>query len=322
MTDVVKPGVAGTGSTTTVVDPVRQEAARKRRIRSDTMWGWICVAPAVLGFLVWDVGPMVASFILALTDWKVTGQTSWLGFDNFQRIFTEDDLFRRSARVTVTYAVVSVPLQIILAFLLALLLNERLKGLPVFRTIFYLPATVPLVASSVLWLWMFNPDFGLFNTILSNLGLPEQNWIYASDTALPSLILMSLWGIGPMMIIFLAGLTAIPQHLYEAVSLDGGNVLHRLWNVTIPMITPTLFFNLVLSVIGALQTFVQAYVITSGGPNNATLFYGLYLYRNAFEFGELGYAAALGVIQFVVIAILTVIIFSTSNRWVHYGGEN
>lgn len=306
------------------IDRVRAESVpvRKRRIRSETLWGMLCVAPAVLGFLVFDIGPMIASFVLALTDWSVSGQTHWLGLDNFSTIFQDDELFRKAARVTLTYAAVSVPLQIVIAFLLALLLNERIKGLPIFRTIFYLPATVPLVASSVLWLWMFNPDFGLLNTILGKVGLPAQDWIYSSDTVLPSLILMSLWGVGPMMIIFLAGLTAIPQHLYEAVSLDGGNVFNRLWSVTIPMITPTIFFNLVLSVIGALQTFVQGYVITDGGPNNASLFYGLYLYRKAFELGDLGYAAALGVIQFVVIAGLTAIVFSTSSRWVHYGGED
>ena len=306
------------------IDRVRAESVpvRKRRIKSETLWGMLCVAPAVLGFLLFDMGPMVASFFLALTDWSVAGQTHWLGLENFRTIFQDDALFRKAARVTLTYAAVSVPLQIVVAFLLALLLNERIKGLPIFRTIFYLPATVPLVASSVLWLWMFNPDFGLLNTILGKVGIPAQDWIYSSDTVLPSLILMSLWGVGPMMIIFLAGLTAIPQHLYEAVSLDGGNVLNRLWSVTIPMITPTIFFNLVLSVIGALQTFVQAYVITDGGPNNSSLFYGLYLYRKAFELGDLGYAAALGVIQFAVIAVLTAIVFSTSSRWVHYGGED
>lgn len=304
------------------VDRVRAEPVRKQRVSSETLWGMLCVAPAVLGFLLFEFGPMVASFILALTDWSVSGQTRWLGLQNFQVIFQNDELFRRAARVTLTYAAVSVPLQIVIAFLLALLLNERIRGLPIFRTIFYLPATVPLVASSVLWLWMFNPDFGLLNTLIMRVGLPEQQWIYSSDTVLPSLILMSLWGVGPMMIIFLAGLTAIPQHLYEAVSLDGGNVFNRLWSVTIPMITPTIFFNLILSVIGALQTFIQAYVITDGGPNNASLFYGLYLYRKAFELGDLGYAAALGVIQFAVIAVLTVIVFSTSNRWVHYGGED
>ena len=294
---------------------------RKRRIGTESLWGVIFVLPAVLGFILLAVGPMIASFTLSLTDWSVSGQTHWLGFDNFTNILRHDDLFWTSTKVTLLYAVVSVPLQIVFAFLLAVLLNQPIKALPIFRTILYLPATAPLVASSVLWLWMYNPDYGLFNSVLDRLGLPTQQWIYASNSVIPSLIIMSLWSVGPMMIIFLAGLTAIPQHLYEAVSLDGGNLWNRLWTVTIPMITPTLFFNLVLSLIGALQTFIQAYVITDGGPGNSSLFYGLYLYREAFQLGDLGYAAALSVLQFIVIALLTLVVFRTSNRWVHYGGE-
>lgn len=294
---------------------------RTRRVRPETLWGLVCVSPAIIGFLVFEIGPMIASFVLSFTDWSVTGQAHWLGFANFRTMFGSDELFRTSARVTITYAVISVPLQIIVAFILALVLNERIKGLPLFRTIFYLPSTVPLIASSVLWLWMYNPDFGLFNAVLAKFHLPAQQWIYASNSVVPSLIIMSLWSIGPMMIIFLAGLTAVPQHLYEAVSLDGGNVWNRLFSVTIPMITPTLLFNLVLSIIGSLQAFTQAYVMTGGGPGNSSLFYGLYLYRKAFQEGQLGYAAALGVIQFFVIATLSLFVFRTSSRWVHYGAE-
>jgi len=313
MADAIKSNLA--------LDQVSTTAGHKRRIKSETLWGLACVSPAVIGFLAFDIGPMIASFVLSLTDWSVTGTAHWLGFANFRQLLLHDALFRTSARVTITYAVVSVPLQMLVAFLLALLLNERIKGLPIFRTIFYLPSTVPLIASSVLWLWMYNPDFGLFNALLDRLNLPQQQWIYASDSVIPSLILMSLWSVGPMMIIFLAGLTAVPQHLYEAVSLDGGNAWNRLFSVTIPMITPTLLFNLVLSIIGSLQTFTQAYVMTDGGPGNSSLFYGLYLYRKAFQEGNLGYAAALGVIQFIVIAALSLFVFRTSSRWVHYGGE-
>ncbi len=299
------------------------KSTRKRRNRTsnEAKWGLICVSPAILGFLLWDVGPMVASIVLSFTNWSVTGTTSWIGLENFQRLFGEDALFRQSAQVTLTYAFVSVPLQIIVAMSLALLLNEKVRGLPIFRTIFYVPSTVPLIASSMIWLWMYNPNFGLFNAVLNFFGLPEQQWIFSSDTVVLSLIIMSLWSIGPMMIIFLAGLTAIPQHLYDAVSVDGGNVLNRLWTVTIPMLTPTILFNLVLSVITSLQTFTQAYVMTDGGPGNASLFYGLYLYRTAFQQGQLGYAAALAVIQFAVIVVLSLIVFRTSSRWVHYGGD-
>ena len=305
----------------------RQTAAaparhRRRRISSEAVWGVICVSPAILGFLLWDIGPMVSSFLLSFTDWRVTGTASWIGTENFQAILRDDDLFRQSAKVTLTYALVSVPLQIVVAITLALLLNEKVRGLPIFRTIFYVPSTVPLIASSVLWLWMYNPQFGLFNSLLSRVGLPQQQWIYSSETVLQSLILMSVWSVGPMMIIFLAGLTAIPQHLYDAVSVDGGNVFNRLWNVTIPMLTPTILFNLVLSVIWSLQTFTQAYVMTDGGPGNSSLFYGLYLYRKAFQQGELGYAAALAVLQFAVIVSLSLLVFRTSSRWVHYGGDS
>ena len=313
--------MADTAKSSVALDQTSVGPIRNRRFKTETLWGLVCVSPAIIGFLFFEIGPMIASFVLSFTDWSVTGQAHWLGFANFRTIFGSDDLFRTSARVTVTYAVVSVPLQIVVAFILALLLNERIKGLPLFRTIFYLPSTVPLIASSVLWLWMYNPDFGLFNAVLDKFGIPPQQWIYASGSVVPSLIIMSLWSIGPMMIIFLAGLTAVPQHLYEAVSLDGGNVWNRLFSVTIPMITPTLLFNLVLSIIGSLQTFTQAYVMTDGGPGNSSLFYGLYLYRQAFQLGNLGYAASLGVIQFVVIAALSLLVFRSSSRWVHYGGE-
>lgn len=310
--------MSSTADLQTATVPTRK---RRRWISSEGMWGLICVSPAILGFLLWDIGPMIASIVLSFSDWSVTGTTSWIGTENFQRLFGDDALFRQSAQVTLTYAFVSVPLQILVAMVLALLLNEKVKGLPIFRTIFYVPSTVPLIASSMIWLWMYNPDFGLFNAILSFFGFPEQQWIFSSDTVVPSLIIMSLWSIGPMMIIFLAGLTAIPQHLYDAVSVDGGNVFNRLFSVTIPMLTPTILFNLVLSVITSLQTFTQAYVMTDGGPGNASLFYGLYLYRTAFQQGQLGYAAALAVVQFAVIVALSLLVFRTSSRWVHYGGD-
>ncbi|MGH2534589.1 MAG: carbohydrate ABC transporter permease [Thermomicrobiales bacterium] len=294
--------------------------ARLSRSQSEAMWGLLCVAPALIGFLFWYLGPMVGSIALAFTDWSVAGSASWVGLTNLDQILTEDAIFRKALRVTITYAVVSVPLRIVVAFSLAMLLNQRIKALPLFRTIFYLPSIVPLIASSVVWLWMFNPDFGLLNALFEPLGVSKQQWIYASDTSLPSLIMMSLWDVGPMMIIFLAGLQGVPQHLYDAVSVDGGNAWRRLWTVTVPMVTPTILFNLVLSIIDSMQAFTQAYVMTDGGPNNSTLFYGLYLYRKAFQQGDMGYAAALGVILFVLIAVLSFLVFRSSSRWVYYEG--
>jgi multiple sugar transport system permease protein len=285
------------------------------------MWGMICVAPAVLGFLLWQLGPIIGSLFIAFTDWGIAGNPEWIGLQNFKQIFTSDELFRKSIGVTLYYSFASVPLRILVAFLLAVLLNQKIRGLPIFRTIFYLPAIVPAIASSVLWIWLFNPDFGLLNSVLRPLGFPKIQWIYSSSSVMPSFILMSLWDIGPMMIIFLAGLQGVPRQLYEAVEIDGGNAWHRLRHITIPMITPTILFNLILSIIGAMQMFVQPYVMTEGGPNNNSLMYVLYLYQKAFEQSQMGYASALAWILFIIIAVMSFLVLRTSSSWVYYEGR-
>ena len=288
--------------------------------RREALCGVLCVTPAVLGFFFWQLGPILGSLFIAFTDWTVANTPNWIGIQNFQRIFLQDELFFKSLSVTAIYALVSVPLSMLFAFLLALLLNQKMKGRAVFRTIFYLPSTVPVIASSVLWLWLFNPEFGFLNAILSSFGIPKQQWIYDENTVLPSLIIMSLWGVGPMMIIFLAGLGGIPKDLYEAVEVDGGKAIHKLWYITIPMMTPTILFNLILSTIETSQVFTQPYVMTQGGPNNASLLYVLYLYRKAFQEYEMGYASALAWIFFVIIAAISFFILRTSKRWVYYEG--
>ena len=284
-------------------------------------WALVCVAPAVLGFVLWQLGPILGSLYVALTDWRIAGTPSWVGAENFSRIFTEDRLFRKSLAVTAYYSLGSVPLRMLVAFAVAVLLNQRIRALPVFRTIFYLPSIVPLIASSVLWIWLFNPDFGLLNALITPLGFRRSAWIYGSGSVIPALILMSLWDIGPMMIIFLAGLQGVPRQLYEAVEIDGGNPWHKMSRITIPLVTPTILFNLILSIIGAMQTFVQPYVMTEGGPNNASLLYVLYLYNKAFQQSQMGYASALAWVLFVVIALLSLVVFRTSSRWVHYAGR-
>ena len=209
------------------------------------------------------------------------------------------------------------------AFALALLLNSKIPALGLFRTLFYLPSIIPIIASSVLWLWMFNPDFGLFNAGLDLIGLPRQRFIYEEGQVIPSLVFMSMWSVGPMMIIFLAGLQDVPNQLYEAVDIDGGNGWHKLWHITIPMMTPTILFNLLISIVAALQTFVQAFIMTEGGPNNASLFIVFYIYRKAFQEQQMGYASALAWALFVVICILSYLVFRTSRHWVFYhGGDN
>lgn len=298
----------------------RNSLSKQRR--REALWGVMFVAPAVLGFLLWHLIPIIGSLFIAFTDWRIVGTPNWIGLDNFRQIFTDDRLFPKALSVTTLYALGSVPLRMLFAFALALLLNQKIHGLSIFRTIFYVPSIVPLIASSVLWLWLFNPDFGLLNAVLDTLGLPQLQWIYDGDTVLLSLILMSLWDVGPMMIIFLAGLQGVPKQLYEAVEVDGGTAWHRLWHVTLPLITPTILFNLVLSIIGAMQTFVQPYVMTEGGPNNASLFYVLYIYQKAFQQTQMGYASALAWILFLIIATLSFVVFRTSNRWVYYEGGN
>ncbi len=308
--------------------PLARNVSKPRRLgmsrqrRNEALWGILCVAPAVLGFLIWQLGPIVASLLIAFTDWNIAGSPNWIGIGNFQQMFTQDALFWKSLRVTAIYTLGSVPLSIVFAFFLAVLLNQKIKGLPIFRTIFYLPAIVPVIASSILWLWLFNPDFGLLNAAADLLRLPRSQWIYGEGSVIPSLILMSLWAVGPMMIIFLAGLQGVPRQLYEAVDVDGGNALHKLWHITVPMVTPTILFNLVLSIIGTMQTFTQAYIMTQGGPNNASLFYVLYLYRKAFQESDMGYASALAWVLFIIIAVLSFFVLRTSNRWVYYEGSS
>ncbi|MFI6479247.1 carbohydrate ABC transporter permease [Nonomuraea sp. NPDC050663] len=281
--------------------------------RLERRWGWFLAVPAILGFLIFTAGPMVASLVFSLTDWQIGGTPSFVGIQNYQDL-VRDELFWQSLSVTTYYTLGSVPVALIVAFAVAMLLNQRVRGLAIWRTIFYLPTLVPSIANVVLWIWIFNPDFGLLNSLLRQHGM----WIYDEGTAVPSLIIMSTWGFGNTMVIFLAGLQGVPRHLYEAVSIDGGGPLRRFWHVTLPMMTPTIFYNLVVGVVGTFQVFNQAYVMTEGGPNNATLFYVYYLFRKAFRESEMGYASALAWVLFMVIVLVTFLLFRNARRWVYY----
>ncbi|HWJ74141.1 MAG TPA: sugar ABC transporter permease [Kaistia sp.] len=291
------------------------------RHRGQLAWAALFVGPAVFGFLFFKLVPILASFVIALTNWTVANTPSFVGSANFERLLA-DRLFWKSLGVTAYYAAFSVPASMAFALLLAMLLNQKLPGQRLFRTIFYLPSVMPVIVTSVLWLWMFNPDLGLLNALLADIGLPKAHWIYSEGGAIPSLVFMSIWHVGPMMIIFLAGLQGVPRTLYEAVEIDGGGALARFRHVTLPMLTPTILFNLVISTIGALQTFTQSYVMTDGGPNNASLFMVFYIYRTAFKDTNMGYASALAWVLFVIIAAISFLLLKTSNRWVYYEGGN
>lgn len=287
-------------------------------LKTEGRWGVLLALPAIVGFVAFTLAPMIASLVISLTDWTIGGKPSFVGLANYQRMFTADDSFYKSLWATLYYTLGAVPLLLIVAFAVALLLNQPVRGQAVFRVIYYLPAIVPIVANSMLWIWLFNPDFGLLNTMTEKAGLPRSQWIFDESTAIPSLILMSVWGFGNVAVIFLAGLQGVPRQLYEAISVDGGGTWRKFRHITLPMMTPTIFYSLVTGVIGALQVFVQAAVMTEGGPNDSTLFYIYYLYRTAFTNNEMGYASALAWVLFLVIMAVTVVLFRNSSRWVYY----
>ncbi len=295
----------------------RQRTVHSPAARREAITGYLFTAPATLGFLVWIVGPMLYSAWLSLTEWDLLTQPRFVGLGNYAAMF-QDPLFWQSLKVTFYYTIVSVPLFQALAFAVALLMNVKVRGITVFRTIYYLPSIVPVVANALLFAWIFNSDFGLLNAALRAVGLPKVLWLQDPRWAMPALITMSLWGIGGAMLIYLAGLQGVPEQLYEAAELDGANMWHRFRHVTVPMVSPVIFFNLVLGLIGALQTFTQGYIITNGGPQNSTLFYALYLYRQAFTNFKMGYAAAMAWVLFVIVLLLSVLVFRTLGRQVYY----
>jgi multiple sugar transport system permease protein len=306
-------------------------ALKSRTHKRDAAAGFLFIAPWILGFIIFTIGPVVASFILSFTEWDLINPAKWVGVGNFRQIVTTDELFTKTLWNTLFYTVFSVPLGVGGSLAVALLLNTKVRGEAWFRTAYYLPAVTSAVAASVLWMWVFNPDFGLLNNAVDKLGLagvakalhlvdPDKGrilWLLDPRLAKPSLILMGLWGVGGGMIIFLAGLQGIPQTLYEAAHLDGAGPFSRFRHVTLPMLTPTIFFTLVMGVIGSFQVFTQAFVMTSGGPQNATLFYVLYLYQNAFQWLKMGYASALAWILFGFILLVTLVQFRFSG-WVYY----
>jgi multiple sugar transport system permease protein len=281
------------------------------------IWGYLFISPFILGVMLWVVYPAGMAAWLAFHQWNLITPAKYVGLANFRTMFA-DKLFWQSLKVTFTYTFVSVPLGLTFSFLLALLINTKVKGLAVFRTVYYLPSIVPAVASAVLWMWIFNTDFGLLNEFMNTLGLPKIAWLQQPEYALPALILMSLWSVGAAMIIFLAGLQGIDDVYYEAAKIDGAGGWQQLWHITVPMMSSVIFFNLILGVIGSFQVFTAGYLITSGGPQNSTLFYVLHLYNVGFRYLKMGYAAALSWVLFFIILIFTGIIFATVGKRIYY----
>lgn len=303
---------------------IRRERTRRGLLSArakENLTGWLWASPWVLGFLIFTLGPMLASVYFSFTDFPVISPPKWVGLENYRTMLSDDKSIFQALKVTTIYAVVAIPLNLSLGFFLAILLNQPIKGVAVWRTVYYLPAVVSGVAVALLWQWIFNTDFGLANWLLSLIGIKGPRWLLDPGWALPALIIMSMWGVGGGMIINLAGLQSVPTHLYEAAEIDGAGVWRRFWTVTVPMVSPVIFFNLVMGIIGALQTFTQAFIMTGGGPREATYFYMLHLYNNAFQWLKMGYAAALAWVLFFYILFLTLLVIRSSSAWVYYEGE-
>jgi multiple sugar transport system permease protein len=281
--------------------------------------GWLFVAPWVLGFLVFTLFPFLASILLSLTRYDVVSAPRWVGAANYHALFTDDPLFLKALGVTLKFAAIAVPLGIVAGVLLALLLNVEVRGQSVFRTIFYLPSIVPSVATATVFIWIMNPQIGLINGILRSIGITGPNWLGDTTWAFYSLVLMGLWGVGGSMVIYLAGLKDIPAQLYEAATLDGAGPFDKMRRITLPLLTPVIFFNLVMGVIGAFQYFDGAFIMTRGGPEDSTLFYALYMFNRAWRYMDMGYASAMAWILFLLVVGLTAALFRTQRRWVHYG---
>ncbi len=294
---------------------------RRAPVRREALWGMVFISPWLFGFLIFTLGPMLTSLWLSFTKYDLV-TVQMVGLEEYRRIFQNDPLFWKSLSNTVLYAVFSVPLGIVGSLAIALLLNQKVRGIPVFRTCFYLPSLVPAVAGALVWSWVFNADNGILNQALGFFGLPNIEWLQDERYTLLAFVIMSLWGVGGQrMIIFLAGLQGISEHYYEAARIDGADRVKQFRHITLPLLSPVMFFNVVLGVIGAFQVFTSAYIMTGGGPNNASLFYALYLFRNAFEYFKMGKASALAWILFALLLGLTFLQFRGAKNWVHYEGE-
>ena len=293
----------------------------------ETFFGWLFILPAVLGVVLFQLGPVVASALLSFTSYDIISPPRWVGTANYERLLN-DPLWFQSIRVTLRYVVLYVPSALITAYAIALLMSNSLHGISLYRTIWYLPSVVPVVASAAIWRWGLNPEFGPINYPLKVLGLPAPRWLTDPDWIVPSLVFISLWGLGNTVLIFLAAITGLPRTYYEAAEVDGAGVFARFRHITLPLTSSIIFYQLIVSIIGSFQVFGIAYVLfvttpsaSSAGPANAALFYVLYMFRNAFGYFRNGYASAMAWVLFLVIMFLTWLLFYSQRRWVYYETE-
>lgn len=306
-------------------------AARRGTLqREQTLWAYVFLAPWIVGLTVFIAGPILFSLGLSFFTYTLGREATFVGLDNWIKAFTQDELFWPTILRTFVYTACVVPLSVFGALFTAMLLNQRLRGTTFYRTVFFMPHLAPTVAAIYIWLWLLNPQYGLLNELIWQIGLhltgtgfKGPGWFGDPNWALPALMAVALWAAvgGNMMVIFLAGLQGIPQELYEAASIDGASARTRFWHVTLPMVSPTMFFNSVLACIAAFQTFEIPFIGTKGGPAYATWLYGLHIYRTSFEFFEMGYGSTLAWILFAILSVFTFLQFRSARNWVFYAGE-
>lgn len=315
---------------TVVAQPgIRVRTRRGSLQRREEIAGWLFALPAILGFLIWWLGPMVFSAVISLTDWGLLTPPHWQGLANYIGKVSPahplpgllyDPLFWKALQVTAIYAVIAIPGSLVAGFLIALMLARPLRAVGLFRAIYYLPSILPAVASALVWLWLYNPDYGLLNTVLDWAALPTSTFLSDESSVVPSLALIQIWACGGLMLIFLAAIKGVPRSLHEAAAIDGAGALRRLWHVTLPAVSPIILFNTVTSILGTFASGVvqDQFLTNGGGPNNASLFIGQYLYRTAFQDGHMGYASAMGWALFVILLVLTLIILGLARSRVYY----
>ena len=278
------------------------------------------ISPWLIGFLWFFIYPTVSSLYYSLTDYNILQPPVWVGPDNYVDLMS-DRAFWNSLSNTVYYTAISVPLNILVAFSLAVILNKEMPGRALMRTLVYVPVVVPITATAMIWMWLFNTNWGMLNELLALIGIKGPAWLGSPHWSKPSLIFMQTWLVGGSILIYLAALQDVPRSLYEAAEVDGANPLHKLLNITVPMVTPAFLFSLLTGLIGAFQVFATAWIMTNGGPVKSTEFYVYYLYMNGFRFFRMGYASAMAWILFVLVLIVSFFTFRTSARWVYYGGQ-
>ena len=281
------------------------------------IYGYLFISPFILGFLIWFLIPALIAVYLTFHDWNLISAPEFAGLENIERLFS-DPLLPQSLKATFIYTIVSVPAGLVVSFILAMLLNNQMRGIGIFRTIFYMPSIIPSVAAAALWAWIYNTEFGLMNVMIRALGGSKIPWLQDGNWAQLALIILSLWSVGGPMIIFLAGLQGIPPIYYEAAEIDGAGAFRKLWHITLPLMSPIIFFNFIIGFINSFQVFIAAFLITDGGPVNATLFLVLYIYRTGFETLNMGYAAALTWLLFIILMLLSFLVFRYIGSLVYY----